>query len=269
MADHFQQRVTFTHELADAAGEVIRPYFRRRVEVSNKGVGGFYDPVTEADRRAEQAIRSHIATRFPQDAIIGEEFGETPGTSGFVWVIDPIDGTRAFLAGQPLWGTLIALEHERRSVIGILDQPFLHERFIGYGGKTEFRDAQGHAHLNTRACARLADAVISTTHPLTHFTEEERAKFRRVERECRLSRYGGDCYAYGLLAMGFIDLVIEAGLKHWDVAAILPIVEGAGGILTGWSGESVAHGGSVVAAGDRRTHAQAVQLLSGPSPAAE
>jgi myo-inositol-1(or 4)-monophosphatase len=262
MADDIQQRFAFAEELAGAAGEVIRPYFRRRIDICDKGTDGFYDPVTEADRRAEQVIRRRITERYPQDGIIGEEFGSRPGTSGFVWVIDPIDGTRAFLAGQPLWGTLIALEYDRRVLIGILDQPFLQERFIGYAGKAEFRDRDGAARLNTRACATLAEAVICTTHPLTHFTEHERANFGRVEKQCRLSRYGGDCYAYGLLAMGFIDLVIEAGLKHWDVSAIFPIVEGAGGILTSWNGESAAHGGNVVAAGDRRIHAQAVQLLS-------
>jgi myo-inositol-1(or 4)-monophosphatase len=262
MADDLQQRFVFAGELADAAGDVIRPFFRRRIEISNKGAAGLYDPVTEADRRAEQIVRSRIANRFPQDGIIGEEFGETEGASGYLWVIDPIDGTRAFVAGQPLWGTLIALEHEGRPLLGILDQPFLHERFVGYGDNAEFRDSRGSTKLTTRACANLSDALITTTHPHTHFTEAEREKFRQVERQCRLSRYGGDCYAYGLLAMGFVDLVIEAGLKHWDVAAILPIVEGAGGILTGWNGESVLYGGSVVAAGDQRVHAQAVQLLS-------
>ena len=216
----------------------------------------------ERDGPVTTIIRSRIANRFPEDGIIGEEFGDTIGSNRFVWVLDPIDGTRAFIAGQPLWGTLIALEHDGRSRLGILDQPFLHERFVGYGDKAEFRDAKGLSGLSTRACATLADAVISTTHPLTHFTESQRAAFHRAERECRLSRYGGDCYAYGLLAMGLIDLVIEAGLKHWDVAAILPIVEGAGGILTGWNGESVAQGGSVIAAGDRRVHAEAVRLLS-------
>jgi histidinol phosphatase-like enzyme (inositol monophosphatase family) len=262
MADDIQQRFAFAEELADAAGAIIRPYFRRRIEVSDKGKDGFYDPVTEADRRAEQVIRQKITGRYPQDGIIGEEFGSTPGTSGFVWVIDPIDGTRAFLAGQPLWGTLIGLEHDGRALAGILDQPFLQERFVGHGGKADFRDRDGAARLNTRACATLAEAVICTTHPLTHFTEDERARFRRVEKECRLSRYGGDCYAYGLLAMGFLDIVIEAGLKHWDIAAIFPLIEGAGGVLTAWNGGSAAHGGNVVAAGDRRTHAQAVHLLT-------
>jgi myo-inositol-1(or 4)-monophosphatase len=256
-----EQRFAFADELADAAGDVIRPYFRRRIEISDKGGAGFYDPVTEADRRAEQALRSRIAVRFPHDGIIGEEFGETKGSSPFVWVLDPIDGTRAFIAGQPLWGTLIAVEQDARAVLGILDQPFLHERFIGYGDRAQFRDSHGHARLVTRSCAKLADAVISTTHPLTHFTELQRAAFHRAERECRLSRYGGDCYAYGLLAMGLIDLVVEAGLKHWDIAAILPIVEGAGGIVTGWSGEPAAQGGNVIAAGDRRVHAEALRLL--------
>jgi myo-inositol-1(or 4)-monophosphatase len=179
-----------------------------------------------------------------------------------VWVLDPVDGTRAFIAGQPLWGTLIGLEASGRPVLGLLDQPFLRERFIGRGGIAELRNSSGRMPLKTRVCPTLSDAVITTTHPFTHFRDEERSRFFRVERECRLSRYGGDCYAYALLAMGFIDLVIEAGLKHWDVAAILPIVEGAGGILTDWHGNAALKGGTVIAAGDAKLHAAALALLA-------
>ncbi len=262
MTDGLTRRASFAQHLADLAADVIRPYFRRRIAVSDKGAQGFYDPVSEADQRAEEAIRDAIRREYPLDGIIGEEFGSVGGESGFVWVIDPIDGTRAFLAGQPLWGTLIALEAEGRPVIGILDQPFLHERFTGQNGITELRNAEGTARLISRPCERLSDAVIYTTHPLTHLGEEERARFHRVERECRFSRYGGDCYAYALLAMGFIDLVIEAGLKHWDLAAITPIVEGAGGLYTDWQGNPVGRGGNVIAAGDPRVHAAALKILS-------
>jgi myo-inositol-1(or 4)-monophosphatase len=263
MADDLQQRFVFAGELADAAGDVIRPFFRRRIEISNKGAAGLYDPVTEADRRAEQIVRSRIANRFPQDGIIGEEFGETEGASGYLWVIDPIDGTRAFVAGQPLWGTLIALEHEGRPLLGILDQPFLHERFVGYGDNAEFRDSRGSTKLTTRACANLSDALITTTHPHTHFTEAEREKFRQVERQCRLSRYGGDCYAYCVLAAGHVDLIIETELKPHDVLALIPIIEGAGGIMTTWENERPHNGGRIIAAGDERVHAQAMELLRG------
>ena len=259
----FHDRLALAHRLADAAGDVIRPYFRRRIDVVDKGQKGFFDPVTEADKRAEETIRALIGKTYPDDAILGEEFGDTPGTSGYRWVLDPIDGTRAFIAGQPLWGTLIALEQQDRPVLGILDQPFLNERFIGAAGKAEFRNAQGIATLATRACARLVDAVICTTHPMLHFEEKERELYWRVEKLCRLSRYGGDCYAYALIALGFVDLVIETDLKRWDIAPIIPIIEGAGGIVTDWQGGDISRGGNVIAAGDRRVHAEAMKILSG------
>src|SRR3954468_13407070 len=155
MTEEIDQRVAFAHQLADSAGETIRPYFRQRIEVTDKGAAGFYDPATEADRRAEQAIRELIRTHYPQDGILGEEFGEVPGASGYRWVLDPIDGTRAFIAGQPLWGTLIALEYQGRPVLGLLDQPFLHERFVGTEGQTLFAQAGGISKLRTRACSSL------------------------------------------------------------------------------------------------------------------
>jgi len=261
MTEEIDSRLAFAHRLAGAAGEVIRPYFRKRIDVTDKGAAGFYDPVTEADKRAEETIRELIRTHYPQDGILGEEFGEVPGTSGYRWVLDPIDGTRAFIAGQPLWGTLIALEHQGKPVLGVLDQPFLHERFVGTEGQTLFGHAGGMSELRTRACASLADAVICTTHPMLHFGEKEREQYFRVERACRLSRYGGDCYAYALIAMGFVDLVIETDLKRWDVAAIIPIIEGAGGVVTDWNGDPIIGEGNIVAAGDARTHAAAVKML--------
>jgi myo-inositol-1(or 4)-monophosphatase len=262
MNSDLDRRLAFAHRLADAAGDVIRPYFRKRLDVSDKGAQGFYDPVTEADKGAEIAIRKMIAKDFPEDGILGEEFGETAGSSGYRWVLDPVDGTRAFIAGQPLWGTLIGLEREGAPIAGILDQPFLRERFIAAEGKAEFHNIDGVSPLQTRPCARLGDAVICTTHPMLHFSAPERELYWRVERECRLSRYGGDCYAYALVAMGFVDLVIETHLKRWDIAAIVPIIQGAGGIITDWAGLPWCDGDNVIAAGDPRVHAEAVKLLS-------
>ena len=261
MQNEIDRRLDFAQQLADAAGDTIRPYFRKRIDVTDKGAAGFYDPVTEADARAEEIMRAMIAEAFPQDGILGEEMGEAAGTSGFRWVLDPIDGTRAFIAGQPLWGTLIGLEHEGTPVLGVLDQPYLRERFTGAGGKAELRHAGAVLPLVTRACEKLADAVICTTHPMLHFGDEERELYWRVERACRLSRYGGDCYAYALVAMGFVDLVIETDLKRWDIAAIIPIVEGAGGIVTDWNGQPILDGGNILAAGDARVHAQALTIL--------
>jgi histidinol phosphatase-like enzyme (inositol monophosphatase family) len=264
MTEALALRLAFVQQLADAAGDVIRPYFRKRIDVTDKGAAaGVYDPVTEADRRAEEVMRAMIGEYFPQDGILGEEMGATAGTSGYRWVLDPIDGTRAFIAGQPLWGTLIGLEHEGALVLGALDQPFLQERFLGTGGKTLLTNREGTSNLSVRPCANLADALICTTHPMTHFTDHERELFWRVERACRLSRYGGDCYAYALLAMGFVDLVVETGLKRWDIAAIVPIVEGAGGIVTDWQGRPMGEKGAIIAAGDARVHAEALKLLRG------
>jgi myo-inositol-1(or 4)-monophosphatase len=263
MSAELKTKLDFAHRLADAARAVIRPYFRRRIDIIDKGSAGAFDPVTEADKRAEQAMRDLIGGAYPRDGILGEEFGETGGDSGFVWVLDPIDGTRAFIAGQPLWGTLIALEQNGAPVLGILDQPFLDERFTGFAGITEFRNTSSTQLLKTRSCAQLADAVISTTHPMLHFKDAERQRYWNVEKRCRLSRYGGDCYGYALVAMGFVDLVIETDLKRWDIAPLIPLIEGAGGIITSWDGKSAIGGSNVIAAGDRRVHAEALKILAG------
>ena len=261
MTDGVSERLTFAHTLADAAGHVIRPYFRKRIEIVDKGEGAF-DPVTEADRRAEEVLRDLIVKAYPHDGVLGEEFGETNGTSGFRWLIDPIDGTRSFITGITLWGTLIALEQDGKPAIGILDQPILNERFIGVRGKATLTTPEGTVALHTRACAKLGDAVVTTTHPYAYFTPEQMVVFDRVARKARMSRFNGDCYSYGMLGMGFIDAVVEAGLRAWDVAALIPIVEGAGGIITDWTGAPVLGGGDVIAAGDARVHAEALKLLS-------
>lgn len=261
MEEEIAARLAFAHTLADSAGKIIRPYFRKRIEIVDKGFGAF-DPVTLADKRAEESIRVLIEKTYPQDAVLGEEYGEKEGTSGYRWTIDPIDGTRAFIVGITLWGTLIALEHRGKPVIGILDQPILNERFVGVGGEARLTTPETTVALHVRDCARLAEAVVTTTHPFAYFTPEEIVLFDRLAKKSRMSRFHGDCYSYGMLAMGFIDVVVEAGLKPWDTAALVPIVEGAGGIITDWSGAPVEGGGRVVAAGDARVHAEAVRLLS-------
>lgn len=257
-----ESRFALANRLADSAGSIILPFFRRPVAVTDKSAGGLFDPVTEADRRAEAIIHATVANAFPDDAILGEELGDVKGISPYRWVIDPIDGTRAFIAGQPLWGTLIAVEENGVPLVGLLDQPFLKERFVASDGAAEMRTPSGSTPLRTRSCGHLADAVIGTTHPIAHFGDADRDRFFRVERACRLSRYGGDCYGYALLAMGFFDLIVETELKRWDVAALLPIVEGAGGVVTDWSGGPVGEGGSLIAAGDPRVHGEAVKLLN-------
>jgi myo-inositol-1(or 4)-monophosphatase len=254
--------IAFAHRLADAAGEVIRPYFRKRIEVIDKGEAMF-DPVTAADKGAEEAIRALIKRERPADGMLGEEYGEEAGTSGRVWVIDPIDGTRAFITGQTQWGTLIALSEGGTPVLGILDQPVLRERFVGTAEGSFLHSAEGKSRLAVRACAGLGQAVLMTTNPWDYFSKSEQQMFRSMSQACLLTRFGGDCYAYGLLAMGFVDLVVEARLKPWDIQALIPIVEAAGGVVTDWRGQPCPEGGRVVAAGDARVHAEALKFLQG------
>jgi myo-inositol-1(or 4)-monophosphatase len=252
---------TFVDELATVSGEAIRPFFRTTLGVENKSHTGIFDPVTAADRAAETAMRMLIRKTFPAHGIIGEEFGDERPDASYVWVIDPIDGTKSFISGMPAWGTLIGLLKDGAPVYGMMHQPFIGERFSGDGASARYRGPAGERHLSARPCAGLNEAVLFTTSPLL-MTEQERGRFQKVERAVRLSRYGGDCYAYCMIAAGFVDLVIEAGLKQHDIVALIPIVEGAGGIVTDWNGGPATKGGRILAAGDRRVHAEALRLLA-------
>jgi histidinol phosphatase-like enzyme (inositol monophosphatase family) len=250
----------FVDELATVAGEAIRPFFRTTLGVENKGRGGVFDPVTAADRAAEQAMRTLIRENFPQHGIVGEEFSDEGAGATYVWVLDPIDGTKSFISGMPVWGTLIGLLKDGVPVYGMMHQPFIGERFTGDGASARYRGPAGERRLNTRACAGLSDATLFTTSPLL-MSEQERASFEKVQAKARLARYGGDCYAYCMIAAGFVDLVVETGLKPHDIVALIPIIEGAGGIITDWSGKTAVSGGKIIAAGDKRVHAEALKLL--------
>lgn len=254
--------VPFVDELADLSGRAILPFFRSAITAEDKSHGGAFDPVTEADRAGETAMRQLIRRTFPAHGIVGEEFGVDNPDAEYVWVLDPIDGTKSFISGLPLWGTLIGLNRGGVPAYGLMHQPFIGERFSGDGAAALYRGPGGARALRTRACDSLANAVVATTSPLL-MDEAHRARFVEIEREAKLSRYGGDCYAYCMLAMGHLDLVIEAGLKAYDIAALIPIVQGAGGVVTTWSGGDAAAGGAILAAGDRRLHALALQRLGG------
>ena len=246
--------------LADIAAARSVPLFRSAGLISdNKSETGF-DPVTQADRDAEAAMRAHLAKARPEDAVLGEEFGPTPGTSGLTWVLDPIDGTRAFLSGATSWGTLIGLDAGSGPVLGIVDQPYIGERFMGGLGRAAMRRGGLETPLATRSCARLADAVLYSTFPEVG-TPAERAGFEAVRDRARLTRYGLDCYAYALVALGQVDLVVEAGLYAYDVQGPQGVIEAAGGVVTDWRGRPAHRGGRVLAAGDRRVHAAAVEIL--------
>jgi myo-inositol-1(or 4)-monophosphatase len=251
----------FVDELAAVSGEAIRPFFRSALSIENKSRGGGFDPVTAADRTAETAMRTLIKKTFPAHGIIGEEFPAEQPDAEYVWILDPIDGTKSFICGLPAWGTLIALTRRGEPIYGMMHQPFTAEHFSGDGTGARYRGPAGNRVLQTRACAALADAIMLTTSPLL-MNEADRRSFGRVEQAVRLSRYGGDCYAYCVLAAGHVDLVIETELKPHDVLPLIPIIEGAGGIITTWENGRAHNGGRIVAAGDRRVHAQALDVLN-------
>jgi myo-inositol-1(or 4)-monophosphatase len=252
----------FVDQLAAVSGETIRPFFRTALGVENKSRSGGFDPVTAADRTAEAAMRALIKTTFPEHGILGEEFDAERPDAEYVWVLDPIDGTKSFICGMPAWGTLIALMRRGEPIYGMMHQPFTREHFIGDGSAASYRGPAGDRALRTRACAEMKEAVLLTTSPLL-MREPDRQCFGRVEGAVRLSRYGGDCYAYCMLAAGQVDLVIETELKPYDVLPLIPIIEGAGGVITSWENGRPHGGGRVIAAGDRRLHAQAMELLKG------
>ena len=252
----------FAHVLADISGEVILPHFRKPLVVKNKAGHSGFDPVTAADRAAERAIRKAVVQRFPHHGVVGEEYGAIAGEGRYSWLVDPIDGTRAFVTGSPLWGTLIGLMDGATPILGIMNQPFTGERFWSEAHQARWRRADGKAkRIATRACSRLADAILTTTHPEMFAAPADAERFEKMRSHVRMTRYGGDCYAYCLLAAGFIDIIVEAGLKPYDIAPLVPIIEAAGGVVTTWEGGPALAGGRIVAAGDARVHAQALAIL--------
>ena len=251
-------RSALAEALADAAGAVIRRYFRQTIAVDDKSDAS---PVTIADREAEQAMRALIEARFPADGILGEEFGTVRADAEWIWVLDPIDGTKSFISGIPLFGTLVALLHRGRPVLGIIDQPISRERWRGVAGQVSTHNG---TKIAARPCPDLAAATLFATSP-DMFQGADAAAFARLKSRVKLTRHGGDCYAYGLVASGFIDCVVEASLKPYDYCAMVPIIEGAGGVFTDWQGKKLglASDGRVIAAGDRDLHKAALATLAG------
>lgn len=254
--DEIAEYESFAEQLADAAAAAIHPYFRAKLDVEDKG-GRVFDPVTLADRAAERAMRELIQDQYPAHGILGEEEGSVVGSSELTWVLDPIDGTRAFITGLPLWGTLIALNDGQHPVLGVMNQPFTGERYIGSLGGA-WRNG---TNLQTRSCHGLSAATVMCTTPDMFNTAERRDAFQSVASQAQLVRFGGDCYAYCMLASGFVDVIVEANLQPYDVQALIPIIEGAGGVITAWDGSTAQNGGSVVACGDPVLHAQLIKLL--------
>jgi histidinol-phosphatase len=257
----FDTLLATAHALADRAGAVILPHFRTGFVIDHKG-GDLFDPVTAADRAAEMAIRQALSETYPSHGIVGEEYGALRADADYCWVVDPIDGTRAFIVGQPLWGTLIGLKRDGVAVLGLMDQPFVGERFFSGERESFLRSGGTTTPMRTRSCPSFREALLTSSSPDLFTTEDERQRFESLARAVRLRRFGGDCYNYCLLALGQIDLVVEAGLQAYDILPLIPIIERAGGIVTTWDGGDANHGGRIIAAGDRRLHEAALKLLS-------
>lgn len=250
------------NEMANLGRPIALKYFRSDAQsVENKLAQGF-DPVTIADKEIELAFRQVLAQRRANDGVLGEEFEDIASKSGLTWVLDPIDGTRGFISGTPTWGMLIGVYDGTDVIYGMIDQPYTQERFLGGFGAAQLENRDGTKTLKTRTCDDLGQAVLFSTMPDIG-NELEIAAFNRVSAKCRLTRFGMDCYAYGLLAAGQIDLVIEAGLNPYDIQGPLAVVQGAGGTITNWQGGTAAMGGQVIAASDPRVHAQAMKILNG------
>ena len=253
------------HEAAELSKAAILPYFRNPISIENKAGQGAFDPVTAADRAAERVIRDHIERHWPDHGLIGEEFGASRENARVQWIIDPIDGTRSFIIGSPLWGTLIGVIDGGKPILGLLDQPFTGERYFADSSGVFCRSPANlePRPLRVRACDKLSNAVLTTTHPDFFTSEKDLDRFLALKSRVKLSLYGGDCYAYALLAAGTIDLVVESGLNTYDIAALIPIIEQAGGRITTWEGEAATHGGRILAAGDPAVHEAAMTILTG------
>jgi len=250
--------IAFAERLAGAAGNIIKPYFRSGIAIDQKADES---PVTIADREAEQAMRDLILATYPDHGIEGEEFGAERTDAPYVWHLDPIDGTKSFITGRPLFGTLVSLAHHGKAIVGIIDHCMMNERWTGAAGTPSTWNGEP---IGTRPCGQLKDAVLYVTSPKMFKQPGERQAFSRVEDAVALPMYGGDCYAYGQLAMGFADIIVEADLDTHDYFALIPVIEGAGGIITDWEGRALTPDsiGRVIAAGDPAVHAEALELLA-------
>ena len=252
----------FLEELVEQAGEIPLKYFRSDLAVTDKRLKGkSFDPVTRADRETEAFIRARIAAEYPGHTIIGEEYGTKQGSDSFTWLIDPIDGTRGFVSGTPMWGVLVGLKQGNECLAGAMRQPYTGETWTGDGRTAYFTRGQQRSRLRVREQVNLADAIVCCTHPAMYPGEGAQERFMKVVARCRFSRYGTDCLGYGMLAGGYVDLVIEGGLSPYDIMPLVPIVEGAGGIITDWHGNAALNGGLIVAASGERLHEEVLEYL--------
>jgi myo-inositol-1(or 4)-monophosphatase len=244
------------------AGPIALEYFRKRIPVEDKRHGDYYDPVTEADRRVEALIRARLLRAFPDHRIAGEEYG-TVGEGSTYWVIDPIDGTRSFISGMPTWGILLGLVVEDRPLVGIMHQPFTGETWLADPEDgARLRLGSTESPLRTRADATLDDAVLYSTHPGMFQQPGLLERYQRLSARCRLQRWGGDCYAFALVAQGGVDLMVDSSLMPYDILPLVPIIEGAGGVVTDLHGRTPLEGGTVIAAANPALHAAALEIMA-------
>ncbi|MEX2353778.1 MAG: histidinol-phosphatase [Gammaproteobacteria bacterium] len=255
-----RELLDFAVSIAEASGRIARKYFRSASPVANKSAADF-DPVTEADRNIEAFLLKKIHASYPGHGVIGEEHGSVDGNS-YTWILDPIDGTRGFISGSPMWGTLVGLMKDSVPLIGVMHQPIVRETFFADKKGTWLKRGKSIASVSTRSVSALEQAVLYCTHPSMFKQKADRLAFAKVESHCQYSRFGADCYGYCLLAAGFVDLVIEADLQAYDILPLIPLIESAGGIITDWEGNFPDTGGKVIAAANRRLHRSAIELLN-------
>ena len=255
--------LNFARKVVVDAGEIACKYFRKPIPIDSKDSGSGFDPVTAADREIEAFIRDKIISAYPDHSILGEEEEDHTGTSSYRWVIDPIDGTRAFISGSPLWGILLGLTREDECLLGLMHQPYMNETFFGSRDGAFIYHGSERRPITTRATRELSECTLYCTHPSMFTGKDDYARFSRVADNCRLMRYGGDCYSYCLLASGCIDLVIEDLGGPYDIIPLIPIIDAAGGMVTDWEGGSAHAGGRIIAAANQDVHEQALALLSG------
>lgn len=259
--EEITRHMVVARRLAEEAGQITLEYFRWPIAVEDKKLpNNVFDPVTEADKRVEEQLRIGLNQHFPGYAILGEEFG-SEGDSDLRWVIDPIDGTRAFISGVPAWGVLLGLCDGDECLGGLMHQPYIGETFVGFGDEAMFYRGTESCALHTRSSATLDDAIVYCTHPFMLAEGAERDGFEAISKRCRMQRYGGDCYSYALLAHGCVDLVIEGMLQPYDIIPMIPIIRAAGGVVTNLDGEVPIDGGTVIAAANAQLHAQAMEMM--------
>jgi histidinol phosphatase-like enzyme (inositol monophosphatase family) len=260
--DHqeIKEHMAIARELAEEAGKISLEYFRKPQQVDDKMPGVYYDPVTEADKRIEEKLREGFAKHFPGYSILGEEYG-SEGDNDLRWVIDPIDGTRAFISGVTGWGVLLGLTDGNQCLGGLMHQPFLRESFVADDQESWLHNDAGSLKLESRQDATLQDAIIYCTHPFMFGSDKERKGFNEISARCRMQRFGGDCYSYALIAHGCVDLVIEGMLQPYDIVPLVKVIESAGGKVTNLNGETPMEGGTVIAAANESLHAAAMELM--------